>query len=128
VPLPPRLSEHPRSIQVFLAVILPAAFGALTGYFLGISETTYLVLSIIGIAGGIGAGFDHLGAGAGARRGVLAGAIFGGSILITHEIHGAEAKADLPHPAILLVLITITLGAAFGAVGGWLRRRAERRP
>jgi hypothetical protein len=125
VSLPPRLSEHPRSIQVFLAVILPAAFGALTGYFLGVSETTYLVLSIIGIAGGVGAGFDHLGPEAGARRGVLAGAIFGGSILITHEIHGAEAKAHLPDPAILLVLVTALLGAAFGAFGGWLRRRLE---
>ena len=104
--------------------MIPAAYGAITGYFLGVSEATYAVLSIIGILGGIGAGFDHLGAASGALRGVVAGLIFGGSILIAHEIHGAEAKADLPDPAILLVVITTVLGAAFGALGGRLRQRA----
>jgi hypothetical protein len=127
VRLPPLLSEHPRSIQILLAVVLPATYGAVTGYFLGVSEPTYLVLSIIGILGGIGAGFDHLGVRAGARRGVIAGLIFGGSILIAHEIHGADPKADLPDPAILLVVITTVLGAAFAALGGWLRERAVRR-
>ena len=73
----------------------------------------------------MGAGFDHLGAGAGARRGLVAGLIFGGSILIAHEIHGAEAKADLPDPAILLVVLTAALGAGFGALGGLLRLRAH---
>lgn len=123
----PLLSEHPRSIQILLAVILPAAFGAVTGYFLGVSETTYLVLSIIGVVGAVGAGFDHLGAAAGAKRGVLAGFVFGGSILIAHEIHGAEAEAHLPEPAILLVVVTTALGAAFAAVGGMLRKRAVER-
>ena len=121
---PPLLEEHPRWLQALLAVVLPAAFGAVTGYFLGVSEGTYLVLSIIGIVGGIGAGFDHLGTAAGAKRGLLAGSIFGASILIAHEIHGAEATAHLPDPAILLVVITTALGAAFGALGGWLRARA----
>jgi hypothetical protein len=125
VRLPPLLSEHPRPMQAFLAVVLPAAFGALTGYFLGVSEVTYLVLSIIGVLGGIGAGFDHLGAAAGARRGVVAGLIFGGSILVAHEIHGADAEAHLPDPEILLVVLTTVLGAAFGALGGLLRERAS---
>ena len=125
--LPPLLSEHPRWLQVMLAFVVPAAYGAVTGYFLGISEGTYLVLSIIGVLGGIGAGFDHMGASIGLRRGVVAGLIFGSSILIAHEIHGADAKADLPDPAILLVAITTALGAAFGALGGWLRERASRR-
>ena len=123
--LPPLLSEHPRPVQILLAVVVPAVYGAITGYFLGVSEVTYLVLSLIGVVGGIGAGFDHLGAGAGARRGLVAGLIFGGSILIAHEIHGAEAKADLPDPAILLVVLTAVLGAGFGALGGRLRLRAH---
>jgi hypothetical protein len=104
---------------------VPAAFGALTGYFLGVSETTYLVLSIIGIAGGVGAGFDHVGPAAGAKRGLLAGLVFGGSILLAHEIHGAEAEAHLPEPPVLLIVVTTVLGAAFGAIGGWLRRRSR---
>lgn len=125
--LPPLLREHPRWLQIFLALILPAAYGAVTGYFLGVSEGTYLVLSIIGILGGIGAGFDHMGAAIGLRRGIVAGLIFGSSILIAHEIHGADAKADLPDPEILLVAITTGLGAAFGALGGWLRERVTKR-
>lgn len=125
--LPPLLSEMPRPAQITLAVIIPAAYGALTGYFLGTSEAVYLVLSVIGIVGGIGAGFDHAGARAGAKRGVLAGSLFGGFILIAHEVHGAEAKADLPEPAILLVAITTILAIAFAALGGWLRERAIRR-
>lgn len=120
---PPLLEEHPRSLQIVLAGIVPAVYGAITGYFLGVSEGTYLVLSLIGVLGGIGAGFDHLGAAAGAKRGLLAGTIFGAAILIAHEIHGATAKADLPDPAILLVVVTALLGTGFGALGGWLRGR-----
>ncbi len=120
---PPLLSEHPRPVQFALAVVVPAVFGAITGYFLGVSEATYLVLSLIGVLGGIGAGIDHLGPAAGAKRGLLAGSIFGGSILIAHEVHGAEAKAHLPEPAILLVVVTTVLGVAFGALGGWIRAR-----
>jgi hypothetical protein len=123
---PPLLNEHPRGVQVFLAIILPVAFGAQTGYFLGVSESTYLILGLIGILGGIGAGFDHLGAAEGAKRGVLAGLLFGASILIAHEIHGAEAKADIPDPPILLAVLTTALGSAFGALGGWLRARTMR--
>lgn len=120
---PPLLEEHPRWLQILLAVIVPAIYGAITGYFLGVSEGTYLVLSILGIVGGVGAGFDHLGTAAGAKRGLMAGTIFGSAILIAHEIHGAAAKADLPDPAILLVVVTALLGAAFGALGGRLRAR-----
>jgi hypothetical protein len=125
--LPPLLRQHPRSLQILLAVVLPAAYGALTGYVLGVSDGTYLVLSILGVLGGIFAGFDHLGAREGAARGVLAGLIFGGAILIAHEIHGAAAEAHLPDPAILLVVATTVLGCIFGALGGYLRERLMQR-
>jgi len=127
VRLPPLISEHPRPLQFVLVVVVPAVYGAITGYFLGTSEDVYLVLSAIGIVGGIGAGFDHPGAWAGAKRGVIAGSVFGASILIAHEIHGTEAKADLPDPAIVLVAITTVLAIGFAAFGGWLRQRAMRR-
>lgn len=125
--LPPLLSEHPKPVQFTLAVVVPAVYGAITGYFLGTSEATYLVLSAIGVLGGIGAGLDHAGAWAGAKRGVVAGSVFGASILIAHEIHGADAKADLPEPAILLVAVTTVLAIAFAALGGWIRERAMRK-
>lgn len=122
--LPPLLAEHPKPVQFTLVVVVPAVYGAITGYFLGTSEATYLVLSAIGVLGGIGAGLDHAGAWAGARRGVIAGSVFGASILIAHEIHGADAKAHLPEPAIVLVVVTTVLAVAFAALGGWIRQRA----
>lgn len=122
--LPPLFSEMPRTAQITLGGIIPAAYGAVTGYFLGENEAVYLVLSVIGIVGGIGAGLDHMGARDGALRGLAAGSIFGASILIAHEIHGTEAKADLPDPAIVLVAITTVLAIGFAAFGGWLRQRA----
>lgn len=121
--LPPLMSANPLPVQVVLVVVVPVAFGVITGIFLGLSETVYIVLSIIGILGGVGAGFDHLGAREGALRGLLAGALFGASILIAHELHGRAAKAHLPDPEIVLVLVTTVLGVAFAAVGGALRAR-----
>lgn len=125
--LPPLMSENPRSVQVLLVGVVPAVYGAITGYFLGVAEGVYLVLSIIGILGGFAAGFDHFGASAGGRRGFAAGLIFGAFILIAHELHGEEAEAHLPEPAILLVVITTVLGIAFAAIGGWARTRVDQR-
>jgi hypothetical protein len=122
----PLLEEHPRPLRIFLVFVLPAAYGAVTGYFLGVSEGTYLVLSVLGVLGGIGAGYDHVGAKAGLGRGLVAGLVFGASILIAHEIHGAEATAHLPEPPALLAVITTVLGMCFGALGGWLRARSMR--
>ena len=124
----PLLEHRPRNHQVLLAVVVPASFGAITGYFLGISEGVYIVLSILAFLGGIGAGFDHDGAAAGAKRGLLGGTLFGAFVLIAHEIHGATAEAHLPEPAIVLVVITAVLGVLLGALGGWLRGRMEARP
>ena len=125
--LPPLLSEHPRPVQAVLAVVVPVVFGAIAGILLGISEPAYVVLSLLVILGGVAAGFDHVGAAAGAQRGALGGVLFGSAILIAHEISGDEPEAHLPEPAVLLVVVTTVLGVALGALGGWLRERAQRR-
>ena len=125
--LPPLLSEHPPVLRFVLAGVVPAVYGAITGIFLGVSEPVYLVLSAIGVLGGIGAGFDHVGARSGAARGVVAGVVFGAFILIAHELSGEAAEAHLPEPAILLVGVTTALGVLFAAIGGALRAGVERR-
>lgn len=125
--LPPLLSERSRPVQVLLAVVVPAVYGAVTGIFLGISEAVYLVLAIAGLLGAVGAGIEHRGPGAGALRGILAGAVFGGAILLAHEISGAEPERELPDPPIVLLVITIGFAIPFAALGGWLRVRGERK-
>ena len=120
----PLLEERSPRARVVLVLIVPAAFGALTGYLLGVSEGAYLALSLLAVLGGIAAGFEHLGARAGATRGLIGGVIFGAFVLIAHEIHGAAAEAHLPEPAIVLVVLTGVIGALLGALGGYLRARS----
>jgi hypothetical protein len=123
----PLLVDRPPVLQLVIAVAVPAIFGLFCGIMLGVSGPVYVIASLLAILGGIGAGFDHLGAGEGAIRGVVGGALFGTMILVAHELSGADAKTSLPHPAIVLVVATTLLGAAFGAIGGALRARVERR-
>jgi hypothetical protein len=127
MPLPPLLLSRSLPAQIALAIVLPIAYGLLTGYVLGTSETLYLILSILGIVGGLGAGFDHASTDEGFIRGILGGLQFGVAILVAHSISGDVAKASLPHPHIILPIITVILGALFGALGASLRARAERR-
>lgn len=113
-------------MQVFLAGAVPATFGALCGWLLGINKTAYLVASLLAIGGGYFAGMEHDGGREGALRGVVGGSLFGGFILLVHEATGKEAKADLPHPAALLLIVTVGAGAALGALGGRaMHRRIE---
>jgi hypothetical protein len=121
--LPTLLRTRPLPLQVVLAGLVPVAFGAICGWLLGVNKTAYLVCSLLAIAGGYVAGQEHDGAGEGALRGLVGGALFGGSILLVHEATGKAAKANLPHPEIILVAITIGAGVILGALGG--RRRAR---
>src|SRR3954451_2389149 len=123
----PLLLERSFPAQIFLAIILPIAFGLLTGYILGQDETGYLVLSILGIGGGVFAGYDHDGADQGLVRGVMGGLLFGSSILFAHSVFDQVATAKLPDPHGVLIAITTILGALFGAWGGALRRRHIKR-
>ncbi len=113
-------------MQVFLAGAVPAAFGAICGWLLGVNKTAYIVATLLAIAGGYLAGMEHDGGREGALRGIVGGSLFGGFILILHEATGKEAKADLPHPAALLLIFTVGGGVILGALGGRARqRRAE---
>ena len=120
------LRERPLPVQIVLALVVPAAFGALAGWLLGVNEVAYLIVSVLAIGGGYFAGREHMGAGEGALRGLVGGALFGGFILLVHEAIGKEPKADLPHPEILLLAITVVFGVVLGALGGRAtKRKAE---
>ncbi len=51
--LPPLMADNPRAVQIAFVIGAPVVFGAITGVFLGLSETVYAVLSIIGALGGV---------------------------------------------------------------------------
>lgn len=121
----PLLLTRPFPAQLILAIIVPVAFGALTGWMLSTSEAGYLILSLLGILGGIGAGYDHAGSDEGFVRGILGGALFGLAILATHSLVDKAAKAHLVEPQWILVIITTVLGGLFGAWGGSLRAKRE---
>jgi hypothetical protein len=108
-------------VQILLAVVVPAVFGAICGWLLGVNETAYLVLSILALLGGYAAGTEHKGALEGAARGVVGGLLFGGFILLVNEALDKEPKAELPDPKILLLAITVGVGVALGAMGGRTR-------
>jgi hypothetical protein len=125
VKLPPLHDERPRALQFLLAVVVPVVYGGVTGWFLGKSEGAWIVLNLLAAIGGVGGGFDHIGAAAGAQRGAIGGALFGAAVLIGHEIQGSDPITSIPKPGILLIVLTVFFGVLLGALGGWLRARAE---
>jgi hypothetical protein len=125
---PPLLSQRPRAVQYVLANVVPTLFGVICGVVLSFSGAAYLGLQLLAAIGGVGAGYEHRGAGEGAARGALGGAQFGAGILAAYEIGNIDPKTDLPHPAIVLAVFTTVVGALLGALGGMLRARRMRGP
>ena len=125
--VPPLLRDRPTPVIVVLAGVIPVAFGVLTGFALDQSAAAYFVLLALAAVGGVGAGFDHEGAGEGARRGLLGGVLFTAGILGTNAAIGAAHADELPHPNVLLFVINGAFGVAFGALGGRLRARSMAR-
>lgn len=123
----PLLASRSPTLQIVSAIVLPITFGLICGIALGIDGTLYGVLTVIAIVGGIGAGYEHEDPVEGAARGLAGGLLFGTFILFGHAVAGVHAKATLPDPHVLLVLITIIGGVGFGGLGGGLRRRQLKR-
>lgn len=126
VEAPPLLAQREPNLQVILGVVVPSLFGLVTGIVLGISEPVYLVLSLLGILGGLAAGYEHADGAEGAARGLAGGALFGTFILFGHAVHGGDPKVHLPEPHVLLVVITTSLGVLLGGIGGRMRGRRLR--
>jgi hypothetical protein len=120
---PPLLREWPVGVRLVLAGLLPAAFGFLCGALLGSSGAVFLVLQLVGIAGGFAAGFEHDHWRGGVLRGLCGGALFGAFILIGHAVAGGSDHGLLPAVEAFQVLITIF----FGVLLGWLGSRTRAR-
>jgi hypothetical protein len=125
---PVLLRDRPRQVQIVLAVIVPFVFGAVTGVGLGISAGAYWALSALAVVGGVLAGLEHRDWRGGARRGIVAGALFGLGVLIAHAITGADATVSLGGFPPLLIVIDAIIGMFLAALGGHFsqtRRRDE---
>ena len=122
---PVLLSDRSNGQGLFVAMVLPILFGVVTGWALGVSELGYLILSLLGIAGGYFAGLEHDYAIDGVYRGMLGGLLFGSTILITNGLIDKEPKADLPDPETLLIVITGVAGTILGWLGARSRARRE---
>ena len=113
--------------RVALGLLVPSAYGFVTGVALDKSRVVYIVLLVLAAIGGVLAGFEMYGSGQGAVRGVVGGALFGAFILIAHSAVSGDASVKLPDPAIIYLAFTIIPGAALGAWGGRLRLEYEDR-
>jgi hypothetical protein len=115
-------------MQIIVANVVPCLFGAITGVMLGVNEVAYVALAgPIGILGGYFAGLEHRSGPEGAARGFMGGLQFGSFILVIDALSGLDRHATLPHPAILLVVLTTFFGAVLGFLGGLTRERRMRR-
>jgi hypothetical protein len=124
--LPPLLSSRPVPARIVVAGVVPALFGAICGWLLGVNEVAYTVLAVpVAIVGGALAGFEHTEPRHAAVRGLIGGGLFGGFILIVHELTGKAAKAHLPDPPVVLAVVTALVGSGLGALGAGWRRDAE---
>jgi hypothetical protein len=114
--------DRSRAAQLVLAGVVPAAIGALAGVLLGVSAGAYWAVGALAAVGGFLAGFEHLGAGEAAKRGLIAGAIYGIALLVAHEIAGTEEKVSLGELPPFLVVITAVAGALIAAAGARVAR------
>jgi hypothetical protein len=117
--------DRPLVVRLVLVVLVPGIFGLITGWTLGHSKTVYIVLQIVAAIGGYVAGYEHRGRGEAALRGFCGGLVFGGGILLMHELTGDTPKVELPEPPIILLAFTAGIGAILAAFGAAARATRE---
>ena len=114
----------PRAVQIQLAVGGPLLFGMITGFLLSETKAGWVIIQILAALGGIAAGFDHIGARAGAMRGAFGGFLFGFGIVLADAIANNHHLSKTPDPIGLIIVFTTIAGMLLGTLGGWLRSRA----
>lgn len=119
------LSEQPLFLKILATVIIPPAFGAITGLALGWSAPVYWSLLVVSVVGGLGAGYEHRTGAAGLLRGAWGALLFASGILAAYVASGWSAVTHLPQPAWVFLVINIVAGSIFGLIGGRARGRAE---
>ena len=120
--VPVLFRDRSRAFQIISGGLVPAAIGALAGILIGVSTGGYWAVAIIAGVGGFLSGFEHQDGWGGADRGLVGGAIYGASLLITHAIVGTTAKVSLGSFPPFLAVVTAIGGMLLAAAGGRLVR------
>ncbi len=125
--LPHLWASRPWPLRIVLATIPPAAYGSLCGWVLGESEVAYIILAIpMAISLQLVVGLEHRNRAEAAARGLVAGACFGGFILIVNQLLiDTEPKFHLEDPKWQLAIITAVFGAGLAWLGAGLRGQIE---
>jgi hypothetical protein len=115
-------------LRIVLATVPSAAYGALCGWVLGESKVAYIILAIpVAILLQLFVGLEHRNRGEAAARGFVAGACFGGFILIVNQLLiDTEPKFHLQDPKWQLAIVTAVFGAGLAWLGAGLRGQLER--
>ena len=126
--LPHLWSSRPWPLRIVLATVPSAAYGALCGWVLGVSEVAYIILAIpVAILLQLLVGLEHRNRGEAAARGFVAGACFGGFILIVNQLLiDTEPKFHLEDPKWQLAIVTAVFGAGLAWLGAGLRGQLEK--
>lgn len=123
---PPQLfSEQPTAIKAAGLFAGPIIFGVICGLMVSVSEIAYVVLTLLGIFGGLAAGYEHDTLRGGAARGAFIGAVFSLTICEVHRLTGNDSVANTPDPIELIVPVFVVISLVLGTSGAALRRRAE---
>ena len=127
--LPHLWASRPWPLRIVLATVPSAAYGALCGWVLGVSEVAYIILAIpVAILLQLLVGLEHRNRGEAAARGFVAGAFFGGFILIVNQLLiDTEPKFHLEDPKWQLAIVTAVFGAGLAWLGAGLRGQLEQR-
>lgn len=126
MPMPPLLDDRDPGTEFALVVVGPIVVGTIAGLLLGSTKAGYLLVSLVAIVGGFGAGLEHATPLEAVYRGLFGGLLYGVSILTVLELSGQAPKTSLPHHQVLLVVITALAGVVLAVAGALARRRATR--
>ena len=119
----PLLTSKPFFSIAATVIIAPAAYGALTGYMLGVSAIAYFALIALSIPGGFVAGYEHDKVAHGTLRGLIGSTFFGAGLLGMQAISGAPPKVPML-PLAYFALVNGVAGTLLGVLGAWWRVRA----